>query len=158
MKMRPADSDGDILPVLHTGEMFSRALAVASLVESRLELYAGDWWENPSWGNEILRMLQEGRLTNADAQALSTYLTEYVRETSGVQDAVRRTQSESVRRAALTCAWAGRSTSSSRPASCCRAKRRIGWRRRLPSCCGGPSSIRAKPCRRSCDRRCGGGR
>jgi hypothetical protein len=43
MKMRPADSDGDILPVLHTGEMFSGALAVASLVQSRLELYAGDW-------------------------------------------------------------------------------------------------------------------
>ena len=86
MKMRPVDSDGDILPVLHTGEMFSGALAVALLVESRLELYCGDWWENPAWGNEILRMLQEGRLTEADAQALSTYLTEYVRETSGVQD------------------------------------------------------------------------
>ena len=86
MKMRPADSDGDILPVLHSGEMFSGALAVASLVESRLQLYAGDWWENPAWGNEVLRMLQEGRLTQADAQALSTYLTEYVRETSGVQD------------------------------------------------------------------------
>ena len=86
MKMRPADSDGDILPVLHSGEMFSGALAVASLVESRLELYAGDWWEDPARGNEILRMLQEGRLTRADAQALSTYLTEYVRETSGVQD------------------------------------------------------------------------
>ena len=86
MKMRPADSDGDILPVLHSGEMFSGALAVASLVESRLNLYSGDWWENPTWGNEILRMLQEGRLTRADAQALSTYLTEYVRETSGVQD------------------------------------------------------------------------
>ena len=84
--MRPADSDGDILPVLHSGEMFSGALAVASLVESRLQLYAGDWWENTAWGNEILRMLQEGRLTQADAQALSTYLTEYVRETSGVQD------------------------------------------------------------------------
>ena len=84
--MRPADPDGDVLPVLHTGEMFSGALAVASLVQSRLEMYAGDWWENPSWGNEILRMLQEGRLTNADAQALSTYLTEYARETSGVQD------------------------------------------------------------------------
>ena len=86
MKMRPAESDGDILPVLHSGEMFSGALAVASLVESRLNLYSGDWWENPAWGNEILRMLQEGRLTRADAQALSTYLTEYVRETSGVQD------------------------------------------------------------------------
>ena len=84
--MRPVDPDGDILPVLHTGEMLYGALAVASLVESRLQLYAGDWWENPSWGNEILRMLQEGRLTQADAQALSTYLTEYVRETSGVQD------------------------------------------------------------------------
>ena len=84
--MRPADSDGDILPVLHTGEMLSGALAVASLVESRLNLYSGDWWENQAWGNEILRMLQEGRLTRADAQALSTYLTEYVRETSGVQD------------------------------------------------------------------------
>ena len=84
--MRPVDPDGDILPVLHTGEMFSDALAVASLVESRLNLYSGDWWENPAWGNEILGMLQEERLTRADAQALSTYLTEYVRETPGVQD------------------------------------------------------------------------
>ena len=86
MKMRSVDPDGDILPVLHTGEMFSGALAVALLVESRLELYCGDWWENPARGNEILRMLQEGRLTQADAQAMSTYLTAYVRETPGVQD------------------------------------------------------------------------
>ena len=86
MRMRPTDESGDVLPVLHTGEMFSGTLAVASLVQSRLELYSGDWWENPARGNEILRMLQEGRLTRADAQALSTYLTEYVRETSGVQD------------------------------------------------------------------------
>ena len=86
MKMRPVDPDGDILPVLHSGEMLSGALAVARLVESRLNLYSGDWWENPAWGNEIFRMLQEGRLTRADAQALSTYLTEYVRETPGVQD------------------------------------------------------------------------
>ena len=86
MKMRPTDENGDVLPVLQTGEMLSGALAVARLVESRLNLYSGDWWENSSWGNKILKMLQEGRLTNADAQALSTYLTEYVRETSGVQD------------------------------------------------------------------------
>ncbi len=86
MKMRPVDPDGDIMPVLHTGEMLSGALAVASLVESRLELYAGDWWENPAWGNEILKMLQEGRLTEADAQSLSTYLAGYVRNTSGVKE------------------------------------------------------------------------
>ena len=84
--MRPVDPDGDVLPVLHTGEMFSGALAVASLVQSRLVLYSGDWWENPSWGNEILRMLQEGRLTEADAQSLSTYLAGYVRNTSGVKE------------------------------------------------------------------------
>ena len=86
MKMRPTDENGDVLPVLQTGEMLSGALAVAQLVDSRLNLYSGDWWENPSWGNEILRMLQEGRLTDSDAQPLSTYLAEYVRETSGVQD------------------------------------------------------------------------
>ena len=86
MRMRPTDENGDVLPVLHTGEMFFGALAVASLVQSRLELYSGDWWENPAWGNEIFKMLQEGRLTEADAQALSTYLTEYVRSTSNVQD------------------------------------------------------------------------
>ena len=86
MRMRQTDENGDVLPVLHSGEMFSGAVAVASLVQSRLNLYSGDWWENLAWGNEILRMLQEGRLTRADAQALSTYLTEYVRETSVVQD------------------------------------------------------------------------
>ena len=86
MKIRSEDGDGDVLPVLHSGEMFSGAMAVASLVESRLQLYAGDWWENPSWGNEILRMLQEGRLTEADAQSLSTYLAGYVRNTSGVKE------------------------------------------------------------------------
>ena len=42
MRIRPTDENGDVLPVLHTGEMFSGALAVALLVESRLELYCAD--------------------------------------------------------------------------------------------------------------------
>ena len=86
MKLRPEDQNGDVLPVLHVSDMLSGSLAVAKLVEDRLNLYAGDWWENPSWGNEILRMLQEGRLTEADAQSLSTYLAGYVRETAGVRE------------------------------------------------------------------------
>ena len=86
MKLRPVDQSGDILPVLHASDMFSGSLAVAKLVEDRLNLFSGDWWENPSWGNEILRMLQEGRLTEADAQSLSTYLSGYVRSTSGVKE------------------------------------------------------------------------
>ena len=86
MRIRPTDENGDVLPVLNTGVMLSDASAVAQLVESRLNLFAGDWWENPEWGNEILKMLQERRLTEADAQALSTYLADYVRETKGVKD------------------------------------------------------------------------
>ena len=86
MKLRPVDQSGDILPVLHAADLFSGSLAVAKLVEDRLNLFSGDWWENPSWGNEILRMLQEGRLTEADAQSLSTYLARYVRNTSGVKE------------------------------------------------------------------------
>ena len=86
MKLRPVDQNGDVFPVLHASDMLSGSLAIAKLVEGRLVLYFGDWWENTSWGNEILRMLQEGRLTEADAQTLSTYLSSYVRDTSGVLD------------------------------------------------------------------------
>ena len=74
MKLRPVDQNGDVLPVLHASDLLSGTLAVAKLVEDRLNLFSGDWWENPAWGNGILRMLQEGRLTEADAQSLSTYL------------------------------------------------------------------------------------
>ena len=31
-------------------------------------------------------MLRESRLTEADAQAMATYLTEYIRKTDGVED------------------------------------------------------------------------
>jgi len=86
MRMRPVDQNGDVLPVLQASDMFSGSLAVAKLVEDRLNLFSGDWWENLAWGNEILRMLQEGRLTEADAQSLSTYLAGYVRSTSGVKE------------------------------------------------------------------------
>ena len=86
MRIRPVDQNGDVLPVLHASDMFSGSLAVAKLVEDRLNLFSGDWWENPSWGNEILRMMLDGRLTEADAQSLSTYLAGYVRSTSGVKE------------------------------------------------------------------------
>ena len=87
MKLRPVDASGDILPVLHASDLFSGSLAVAKLAEDRLNLFSGDWWENPAWGNEILRMLQEGRLTETDAQSISTYLASYVRKTADVKEA-----------------------------------------------------------------------
>ena len=86
MVIRPLDASGDILPVLRTGDMPSGAEAVALLVRHRLNLLSGEWWENPAWGNGILKMLQESRLTEADAQSLSVYLSDDVRDAKGVQE------------------------------------------------------------------------
>ena len=86
MILRPTDDSGDILPVLSSSALLSGAPAVARLAEDRLNLYAGDWWENPAWGNRIIEMLRESRLTEADAQALASYVTADIRETPGVED------------------------------------------------------------------------
>jgi len=86
MILRPVDDTGDILPVLSSSVLLSGTRAVARLAEDRLNLYAGDWWENPARGNRIIEMLREGRLTETDAQAMATYLTSYIRKTDGVED------------------------------------------------------------------------
>ena len=86
MRLRPVDETGDILPVLSPADLIPGAPAVARLVRDRLELLSRDWWENSDWGNEVLQMLQESRLTEADTQALVSYLSSYIRETTGVTD------------------------------------------------------------------------
>ena len=86
MTIRPVDEHGDILPVLTSSDAVKGADAAALLVKERLDLYAGDWWENPEKGNSLLNMLRESRLTEADRQALANYLTSYIRETHGVRD------------------------------------------------------------------------
>jgi len=86
MRMRPVDASGDILPVLSAADLVTGADAVAVLVGDRLRLLTGDWWENPEWGCEILELIRDSRLTEKDAQAISTYLASYVRETPDVQD------------------------------------------------------------------------
>lgn len=82
--LRPSDPSGDILPVLSVRSLSSGAEAVARHVLYRLRLLRGEWWEYPDRGNQILRMLQAGRLTAADAQTLSSYFTSYILETEGV--------------------------------------------------------------------------
>ena len=86
MILRPTDASGDMLPVLFSTALVSGAPAAAQLVQDRLHLLAGDWWENRSWGNEILEMMQESRLTEADQQTILSYLTSYIRRTAGVTD------------------------------------------------------------------------
>ena len=103
MLLRPVDSSGDILPVLKGTAMLSGAEAAARMAEYRLNLYTGDWWENPSRGNEILDLLKESRLTEADAQALSTYLSSYIRETPGVKDVRDQQSAVTDRRLVFSC-------------------------------------------------------
>ena len=81
MKLRPVDAAGDVLPVLSSGNMLSGPEAVALLVKYRLSLLQGEWWENPGYGFGILNLLQSSRVTDADASALASRITEYIRQT-----------------------------------------------------------------------------
>ncbi len=84
MLIRPVDASGDILPVLSSSDMLSGPEAVALLVQDRLSLLQGEWWENPGYGFGILNLLQSSRLTDADASVLASQITEYIRQTDGV--------------------------------------------------------------------------
>ena len=86
MIIRPMDENGDILPVLASASLFRDKDAVARLIRCRLELLAGDWWENSAWGNNIIEMLKEGRYTESNQQVLASYLSSYIRNTPGVRD------------------------------------------------------------------------
>ena len=86
MIIRPVDDNGDILPVLHSASLFRGVRAEARVIRDRLDLLVGDWWENRSWGNNILTMLKESRLTAADQQVLSSYLSSYIRQSPGVRE------------------------------------------------------------------------
>ena len=103
MILRPVDEQGAILPVLSSADLIRGAPATARLVKDRLELLAGDWWENLTWGNGIINMLQESRLTEADTQALVSYLSSYTRETPGVLDVRDAAGSLSGRQLSFTC-------------------------------------------------------
>ena len=86
MLLRPVDASGDILPVLVSSDLLSGPEAVAQLVQYRLSLLRGEWWENPENGFFILDTLQGSRISETDASVLSAQITAYVRETSGVRD------------------------------------------------------------------------
>ena len=84
MLIHPVDASGDILPVLSSSDMLSGPEAVALLVRDRLSLLQGEWWENPEYGFGILNLMQASRVTDADASALASRITEYIRQTDGV--------------------------------------------------------------------------
>ena len=75
MLMRPVDASCDILPVLSSSAMLSGPEAMALLVENRLSLLRGEWWENPSVGFPILERMREDRITEADAASLVSIIS-----------------------------------------------------------------------------------
>lgn len=103
MLIRPVDSSGDILPVLSSRDRLSGPEAAAQLVKYRLSLPAGEWWETPEDGFFILEQMREGRITEADAAALSSAVTVYIRETDGVRDVEKVMSSVSGRRFSYSC-------------------------------------------------------
>ncbi len=86
MKLRPVDAAGDVLPILSSADMVSGPETVALLVKYRLSLLQGEWWESPNLGFGILDALRFSRLTEADAPALASSITDYIRNTPGVQE------------------------------------------------------------------------
>ena len=71
--------------MLSVSSLLSGPEAAAALVRYRLNLHAGEWWENPSHGCTVLAMLREGRITEADKPVLTSALTAYISATPGVQ-------------------------------------------------------------------------
>ena len=86
MLLRPVDSSGDVLPVLSSQDLLSGPEAVAQLVQYRLALLQGEWWEYPEAGFSILEEMRSSRAADADTASLSSQITAYIRETDGVRD------------------------------------------------------------------------
>ena len=80
MLCRPIDDTGDILPVLSASDLLTGIPAAAAGLRDHLLLFQGDWWENPEKGNEVLDLLQDARVTDRDAETLSSYLSSWILE------------------------------------------------------------------------------
>ena len=103
MFLRPVDASGDIMPVRSSSDLVSGAAAVVILVRNRLNLLPGEWWENPARGCGVFEMMRSGRITEADASALASYLTGYICQTSGVESVEDVRTSVSGRRFSYGC-------------------------------------------------------
>ena len=82
--LRPCDASGDILPVLSVSDLLEGPDVTAKLIRYRLKLLAGEWWEYPEDGNQVLKMMQDSRMTEEDVAAVGSYLTSYIADTPGV--------------------------------------------------------------------------
>ena len=86
MLSRPADSSGDILPVLSPADLLTGPAAIAAGLRYHLSLFPGDWWEYEELGNPVFDLLPISRRTEEDAQTLAASLTSYILSFPDVQN------------------------------------------------------------------------
>ena len=103
MILRPVDQTGDILPILSSADRLSGAAATALLIEYRLKLYQGEWWETPSQGFWILERFRDARITAQTAPALASEIAAYIRDTPGVLSVTDLQLTQASRAFTLTC-------------------------------------------------------
>ena len=103
MIMRPVDDNGDVFPVLSSGDLLRGAEGVAQLVRDRLTLFIGEWWENSSVGFWILERFQYSRVTEQNASGLYSEIAGYIRGTPGVLDIVNIQVSVIERKINMSC-------------------------------------------------------
>jgi len=66
-------------------------------------MLTGQWWENRTTGCAIIDMIRESRMTETDLQAISSYLSTYIAQTTGVIDVRDINVSSSGRRFLYSC-------------------------------------------------------
>ncbi len=84
MIARPADEQGDILPVLSRMDMMAGVEAVGRLAEAALRLQQGEWWEDALAGSPVLAILRDDSFGEEKAQELEREIPRYLRELPGV--------------------------------------------------------------------------
>lgn len=84
MNIRPLDEHGDIVPVSDLSQMASGKKAVGEIVNLRLQLYHGEWWENRDAGFRVPELLMNN-VRNGEVSLLANYIATYVSESEGVR-------------------------------------------------------------------------
>ena len=85
MLSRPVDSSGDILPVLSPDDILSGTAAAAAGLRDFLRLFPGEWWEYEDDGNPVFDLISISRMTEQDAEAIASALTNYILSFPAVQ-------------------------------------------------------------------------
>ena len=84
MLVRPLSETGDMMPVWSTDQMLTGAKAAAQVVQTRLQFFQGEWWEDENIGFGIPQYLID-TLKSSDINMAAKYISQYISETEGVE-------------------------------------------------------------------------